>query len=110
MALWNAGYIYDASAAPHAPGIRITSRGVLSSSVAVGISPSISNFANKARREESPKWEMRCSAATVMGTLRTFHPRCVSILELGLFDAPDTVWQRAKVLLVMKPEEVHPPG
>ena len=42
--------------------------------------------------------------------LRTFCPWCVSILELRLFDAPDTIRQRVQVLLAVKPEEVHPPG
>ena len=40
---------------------------------------------------------------------RTFRPWSVLILELRLFDAPDAFRKRAQVLLVVNPEEVHPP-
>ena len=71
------------------PGIKMTSRGMLSSSVTafpVKSSTSIHQWVKELVRQFNEKQ---------VDGIRTFHPRCVAILECRFFDAPDAARQRA---------------
>jgi hypothetical protein len=74
---------------PHAPGIKMTSREALSSSVAVGTASASATSPMNRHQKGRPSGQR--SAAMVKP--RTFCPRSVLILELRLFDAPDAFRQ-----------------